>query len=59
MSKKIPWWRKAANAVVAAFTSPEVVKAEKSLAVLIAVRVALAAGASVGVVKIIQDFWSL
>ena len=46
--------KKAGAAVLAAVTSPEAVKAEKSLAVLIAVRVALYLGAGAGLIKLIE-----
>jgi len=42
-----------ARAVLAAVTSPEAVKAEKSLAVLVAVRVLLAFGASAELVSLV------
>lgn len=45
---------KAGKAALAAVTSPEAVKAEKSLAVLVAVRVLLAVGAGTGLVELIQ-----
>jgi len=42
------------KAALAAFTSPEAVKLEKGLAVLVAVRIALAVGAGAGLVELIQ-----
>lgn len=42
------------NAVKAAVTSPEAVKAEKSIAVLVAIRLALAFGAGAGLVEFIK-----
>jgi hypothetical protein len=50
--------RRVARAVVAAFASTEAVKAEKSLAVLIVVRVALSLGASVAVVETLQRIFA-
>ena len=47
--------KKVGNALLAAVTSPDAVKAEKSLAVLIAARVALALGASAGLVHLIEQ----
>lgn len=46
--------KRVVRAVVAAVTSPEAVKQEKSLAVLIVVRVALALGASAGIVEAVR-----
>jgi hypothetical protein len=40
------------RAVLAALTSPEAVKAEKSIAVLVVTRVLLAVGASAGLVEL-------
>ena len=48
-------FKRVVSAFKAAVTSPEVVKAEKSLAVLIAVRLALALGASAGLVEFIRS----
>lgn len=45
--------RKVWHAFTAAVTSPTAVKQEKSLAVLVAVRIALAIGASAGLVELI------
>jgi hypothetical protein len=45
--------KKVVRAIVAAVTSPEAVKLEKSLAVLVATRVLLAVGASAGLVELI------
>jgi hypothetical protein len=45
--------RKAGNALLAAVTSPEAVTAEKSLAVLVVTRLALALGASAGLAELI------
>lgn len=42
------------RAVVAAVTSPTAVKEEKSLAVLVLTRLLLAAGASEGIVQLVQ-----
>lgn len=42
------------RAFVAAVTSPTAVKQEKSLVVFVAVRVLLAAGASDGIVQLVQ-----
>lgn len=50
--------KKAAAAFRAAVTSPEAVKAEKSLAVFVAVRVALAVGASASLVSLIEKLAS-
>lgn len=47
-------FKKVIRAVAAAVTSPAAVKAEKNLGVLVAVRVALAVGASTGVVEFIS-----
>lgn len=44
--------KKAGSAILAAVTSPEAVKQEKSLAVLVASRALLAAGASAGLVEL-------
>lgn len=46
--------KRAYKAFLAAVSSPEAVKQEKSLAVFIAVRVALACGASAGLVMFIE-----
>lgn len=48
--------KKILHAILAAVTSPTAVKAEKNLAVFIAVRVAIALGASAGLVAFIQHF---
>lgn len=48
--KKI--WR----GLVAAVTSPEAVKQERSLAALVLARVLLAAGASTGLVELVEKF---
>lgn len=48
---KVSSFKKVVNAVKAAFTSPEAVKKEKSLAVFVGVRVALSLGASAGLVE--------
>jgi hypothetical protein len=45
---------KAARAFVAAITSPEAVKQEKSLAVLVVTRVLLAIGAGDALVQLVQ-----
>lgn len=46
--------KKVVRALVAAVTSPEAVKAERSLAVLVATRVLLAIGAGTGLVELIS-----
>lgn len=46
--------KKIGNGLRAAVTSPDVVKAEKSVAVMIAARVALSLGASAGFVALIE-----
>lgn len=46
------------HGLVAAVTSPTAVKQEKSLAALVAGRVLLAAGASAGIVEIVQKLIS-
>lgn len=46
--------KKAGNAFLAAITSPDAVKAEKSLAVFITTRVLIAVGASAGLVALVQ-----
>ena len=45
---------KAGNALLAAATSPDAVKAEKSLAVLIVARALLAVGASASLVALVE-----
>lgn len=50
--------KRVVSAVVAAVTSPEAVKAEKSIAVLVVVRVALALGASAALVETISRIFS-
>lgn len=44
------------HAVLAGLTSTEAVKAEKSIAVLVAVRVAIALGASAGLVDLLSRY---
>ena len=46
------------TAVVAALTSPEAVKQEKSLATLVVTRALLAAGATDGLVRLVQGLLS-
>lgn len=48
--------RKAWNGFLAAVTSPTAIEKEKSLAILIAVRVLIAVGASDGLIRIVQSF---
>jgi hypothetical protein len=50
--------KRVVNAVVASVTSPEAVTAEKSIVVLVVVRVALALGASAGLVETVQRIFS-
>lgn len=50
--------KKVVRALVAAFTSPEAVKAEKSLAVLAVTRVLLAVGASASLVELVSKLVS-
>lgn len=46
--------RRAGSAALAAITSPEAVKAEKSIAVLVTLRVLQAVGASAGLVELVR-----
>lgn len=48
--------KRAGRAFVAAVTSPAAVKEEKSLAVLIAVRLGLSAGAAAALVELVARF---
>lgn len=50
--------KKIGTAIVAALTSPEAVKQEKSLATLVITRALLAAGATDGLVRLIQSLVS-
>jgi hypothetical protein len=50
--------QRALAALVSAVTSPEAIKAEKNLAVLVVARVALAVGASAGLVALITKLAS-
>lgn len=47
--------RKIVRAVVAAVTSPEAVRAERSLAALVVTRILLAAGATDGLVRLVEQ----
>lgn len=49
-----PKAKKVGAAVLAAVSTPDAVKAEKAVGVLVAVRVALALGAGLGTVDLIQ-----
>ena len=51
-------FKKAVRGLVAALTTPDAVKAEKSLAVIIVARVLLAVGASAGLVTVATDVLS-
>ena len=51
-------FKRAAHAFLAAVTSPEAVKQEKNLAVLIVTRVALAVGASASLVSLVGKFFN-
>jgi hypothetical protein len=50
----MPKLKKIGAALLAAITSPEAVKAERSLAVLVATRALLALGAGTGLVELIS-----
>lgn len=50
--------KKVGTAIVAALTSPEAVKQEKSLAVLVITRVLLAAGATDGLIQLVKQLLS-
>lgn len=51
-------FKKAVRGLVAALSTPDAVKAEKSLAVIVVARVLLAVGASAGLVTVVSDLIS-